>query len=159
MAGAEVVSYAFGTRSRQRLAGVHPDMVRLAERAIAITTQDFGIVEGRRTLDRQRELVASGASQTLNSRHLTGHAIDVAPWLGEFRWDHGLFYPIIEAFRQAAIEFDTPLRWGGSWGRIGIHGLPLDQKVAAYVALRRSQGRKAFIDMPHLELPADRYPA
>ena len=72
--------YKLGQRSLQNLSGVHPDLVAVVKRAIEITEQDFSVIEGVRNIDRQRQLVKSGASQTMNSRHLTGHAVDIAPY-------------------------------------------------------------------------------
>ena len=82
------MSYKLGNTSQQRLVGVHPNLVKVVQRAIEITAQDFAVNEGLRTLERQRRLVASGASQTLNSKHLKqadgfGHAVDLVPW-GDF---------------------------------------------------------------------------
>jgi hypothetical protein len=71
------MAFRLSKLSRDRLQGVHPDPVRVAERAIQITTQVFRVQEGLRTRERQAELVAGGASRTMNSRHLTGHAVDL----------------------------------------------------------------------------------
>ena len=73
------MAYKLSQRSLQNLSGVHPDLVAVVKRAIEITEQDFSVIEGIRSIDRQRELVKSGASQPMNSRHLTGHAVDIAP--------------------------------------------------------------------------------
>lgn len=82
------MSFRLSQRSRERLKGVHPDLVAVVEAAILLTPVDFMITEGLRTPARQAELVRAGASRTLNSRHLTGHAVDVAAWVdGGVRWD------------------------------------------------------------------------
>lgn len=110
--------------SRAKLKGVHPDLVRVVERAITLTTVDFRVTEGLRTLARQRHLVASGASKTLNSRHLDGHAVDVVALIGgQARWDWPPYARIAIAFKQAASELDIPLEWGGDWTTIkdGCH--------------------------------------
>lgn len=87
--------YSLGERSRQRLQGVHPDLVKVVERAIQITPVDFTVLEGLRTIQRQQELLASGATTTLKSRHLTGHAIDLGAFVGgEVRWDWPLYHKI-----------------------------------------------------------------
>lgn len=122
---------AFGPRSEQRLAGVHPDLVRVARRALQLGPQDFAIVEGLRDVRRQEMLVAQGASRTMASRHLTGHAIDVAPIIdGQVRWDWPPFYEIAQAMKTAAAEFNVPLVWGGDWRTFkdGPH-FELDRKV------------------------------
>ena len=97
----------------QNLSGVHPDLVAVVKRAIEITEQDFSVIEGVRNIERQRQLVAKGASKTMNSRHLTGHAVDLAPY--PLSWDWEYFYPIADAMKQAAEELDVDLEWGGDW--------------------------------------------
>lgn len=144
--------FRLGKRSRANLVGVHPDLVRVAELAITLTSVDFVIYEGRRTTARQAQLVASGASQTMDSRHITGHAIDVAAWLGEVRWDFGLYVKIAEAFREAADELAVQLEWGACWRRIN-HAPDLQQLVTLYVQRCRDLGKKPFIDGPHFQLP------
>lgn len=105
--------YKLGTRSMQNLSGVHPDLVAVVKRAIEVTEQDFSVIEGVRNIDRQRKLVAQGKSQTMNSRHLTGHAVDIAPY--PLSWDWEYFYPIADAMKQAAEELEVDLEWGGDW--------------------------------------------
>ncbi len=125
------MSFRLSARSRDRLKGVHPDLVRVVERAIQLTGVDFMITEGLRTPARQAELKRAGASQTLNSRHLTGHAVDVAAWVdGDVRWDWPLYPRIASAFKQAARELNTPIIWGGDWARLrdGPH-FELDRKA------------------------------
>ncbi len=107
------MAYKLGQRSLQNLSGVHPDLVAVVKRAIEITEQDFSVIEGIRNIDRQRQLVKSGASQTMNSRHLTGHAVDIAPY--PLSWDWPQFYPIADAMKQAAEELEVDLEWGGDW--------------------------------------------
>lgn len=121
-------------RDKMRLAGVHHDLVNVVERAAATTELDFMIVEGLRTLERQKQLFAKRATQTMNSRHLTGHAVDVAPIVdGEVRWDWPLFYKLAPVFKQAAQDLQVALEWGGDW--------------------------KTFKDGPHFQLSWKRYPA
>lgn len=125
--------FKFSARSTRNLQGVHPDLVRVALRAIAITDLDFGITEGLRTIERQRELVAAGASRTMNSRHLTGHAIDVVALIGgEVRWDWPLYAKLALHFKKAASEVNVPITWGGDFPR--------------------------FRDGPHYELKRKSYP-
>lgn len=121
-------------RSRRNLTGVHGDLVAVVERAAALSEVEFIVTEGLRTIERQRELVAKGASKTMNSRHLTGHAIDVAAKVGgEVRWDWPLYPQIAKAMKAAAKELNTPVVWGGDW--------------------------KSFRDGPHFELDRRSYPA
>ena len=105
--------YKLSSKSLGKLEGVHPDLVAVVKRAIEITEQDFSVIEGMRSIERQKELVASGASKTMNSRHLNGHAVDIAPY--PLSWDWEYFYPIADAMKQAARELDIDLEWGGDW--------------------------------------------
>lgn len=95
------------------LRGVHPDLVAVVEKAISISDQDFTVLEGIRSIDRQEELVATGKSKTMNSRHLTGHAVDLAPW--PISWDWDKFYPIADAMKEAAADLGVDIEWGGDW--------------------------------------------
>jgi peptidoglycan L-alanyl-D-glutamate endopeptidase CwlK len=125
--------YQLGPRSKQRLKGVHPDMVRVVERAIEITTVDFTVLEGLRSPERQKALVEIGASQTLNSRHITGHAVDLGAWVGdEVRWDWPLYHKIAAAMKDAAKQEGVQIVWGGDW--------------------------RSFKDGPHFELDRKAYP-
>lgn len=109
------MAFKLSKRSRGNLQGVHHDLVRVVERAIQITEVDFVVIEGLRTPARQAELVKAGASQTQNSRHLTGHAVDLAAWVGTVRWDWPLYPRIAAAVKQAAKELGVPIEWGGDW--------------------------------------------
>lgn len=127
------MSYTLGARSKSRLKGVHPDLVRVVERAITITPVDFTVLEGVRTLARQKTLKASGASQTLNSRHLNGHAVDLGAWVdGQVDWSWPLYHKIAAAMKEAASLEGVPIEWGGDW--------------------------KRFKDGPHFQLPWKAYP-
>ena len=113
------MSFRLSLRSTQRLKGVHPDLIAVVEAAIARSDIDFMVTEGLRTATRQAQLVKAGASRTLNSRHLTGHAVDVAALVaGQVRWDWPLYPRIAEAFRGAAADVGVPLIWGGDWPRL-----------------------------------------
>lgn len=155
--------FTLSQRSLRNLSGVHPDLVRLVRAAIDATPVDFVVLEGVRTRERQAQLVASGASQTMAGRHLVGadgygHAVDLGAWVGEVRWDMGLYYQIATTMQRVAKQHATPLRWGGAWARLDTATATPAQLVASYVAARRTAGRKAFIDGPHFELPAKEYP-
>ena len=100
----------------EKLQGVHPDLMNVVKLAIQKSSVDFTVIEGLRTLERQKELVAAGASRTLNSRHLTGHAVDLAAVVGkEVRWDWPLYSKIAEAMKDAALELKVTIQWGGDW--------------------------------------------
>ena len=127
------MAFVLGARSRARLNGVHPDLVRVVELALTYSPHDFTITEGLRSVARQRELKAAGASQTMNSRHITGHAIDFAVLVGgKVRWDWPLYGQVAEAFKRAAKELKVPIIWGGDW--------------------------KSLRDGPHVELDRRKYP-
>lgn len=125
------MSFRLSSRSRARLIGVHPALTAVVEAAITRTPVDFIITEGLRTAERQAALVKAGASRTTRSRHLTGHAVDVAALVeGQVRWDWPLYGRIAEAFKAAALDLKTPLIWGGDWKtlRDGPH-FELDRKA------------------------------
>lgn len=108
--------YKLGQRSRLRLKGVHPDLVKVVEHAINLSAVDFTVLEGLRTPERQKLLRDSGASQTLNSRHITGHAVDLGALVdGEVRWDWPLYHQIAKAMKQAAKQVGVDITWGGDW--------------------------------------------
>lgn len=113
------MSFRLSPRSRSRMQGVHPDLIAVVEAAIRRTEVDFMVTEGVRDGPRQAALVKAGASRTLNSRHLTGHAVDVAALIeGQIRWDWPLYGRIAEAFKAAAHDLRVPLTWGGDWTRL-----------------------------------------
>ncbi len=152
--------YSLGATSRERLKGVHPDLIRVVERAVRVTPVDFTVLEGVRSVARQRELVKKGASKTMDSRHITGHAVDLGAWIGgQVRFDWPLYYRIASAMQRAARELNIPIVWGGVWDR-RLNDLPddMDAAVAAYVRRRKDAGRSAFIDGPHFELQKAAYP-
>ena len=125
--------YTLSVRSNWNLNGVHKDLVAVVDRAIQITTVDFAVIEGVRSPEKQKQLFESGASQTLNSRHITGHAVDLAAWAaGEIRWDWPLYPKIATAMKQAATELGVAIEWGGDW--------------------------KTFKDGPHFQLRRKEYP-
>lgn len=110
------MTFSFSSRSENNLVGVHPDLVRVARRALELSPVDFAITEGLRTLARQKELVAQGKSQTLNSRHITGHAVDVFAYptsAGSWEWTY--YQQIAGAFKQAGDTLGIPVEWGGDW--------------------------------------------
>lgn len=127
------MAFKLGLRSKLRLRGVHPDLVKVVELAITRSEVDFTVLEGLRTRARQKELVAAGASTTLNSRHITGHAVDLGALVnGSVRWDWQLYHKIAKAMKSAAQDLAIPLTWGGDWA--------------------------GFPDGPHFELPRRAYP-
>lgn len=124
------MAFILSKRSLDAMQGVHPDLAKVVKRAIEITNVDFVVTEGLRTKERQAELFNAGASQTMNSRHITGHAVDLAAWVGQVRWDWPLYTKLAGAMKAAAKELGVPLVWGGDWSslRDGPH-FELDRKA------------------------------
>lgn len=148
----------FSALSRRRLIGVHPDLVRVCERAIALTSVDFRIQEGVRSKAHQVSLVNAGASRTIDSRHITGHAVDLVALVGARpRWDWPLYPILAKAMKAAAQAEHVPVVWGGCW-RVLEGNQDLDACVAAYVARKRANGEKPLMDGPHFELLRSAYP-
>jgi len=147
--------FVLSERSRSRLEGVHDDLVKCVESAIKTTSVDFGVSEGLRTLDRQKELVAKGASQTLKSKHLEGKAVDLVAYIGSrLSWELNLYDDIADAMKVAAQEHGVSIRWGGAWHieNIATFDGTMQDAMDEYIELRRSQGRRPFIDSPHFEI-------
>lgn len=110
------MAITLGARSLSRLQGVHPDLVRVVKKAAAISDLDFTVLEGLRTKERQAQLMKQGATKTMNSRHLTGHAVDLAPMLdGVVSWDWPLYHRLAKIVKMAAVIEGVAITWGGDW--------------------------------------------
>lgn len=108
--------FKLGATSLSRLKGVHPDLVKVVHEAIKRTPLDFTVLEGLRTKERQKQLVVKGASKTMNSYHLTGHAVDIAPLVnGQVTWDWKYYHQLAPVIKQAAKELGVNITWGGDW--------------------------------------------
>lgn len=145
----------FSNKSKEKLKGVHPDLIKVLELAITYTKQDFSITEGVRTKEQQAIYVRTGKSQTMNSKHLVqkdgyGHAIDVVPY--PVSWELEKFYPIADAIAKAAKELKVTVRWGGAWINLNSSKLSAKQLLDNYVKARKKAGNKVFIDAPHFEI-------
>lgn len=154
------MGFSLSRKSEQELVGVRDPLVAVVRRAITITPVDFTVWQGLRTKQEQEANVAAGASWTMDSRHLTGHAVDLVALLnGKLSWHWSLYYPMARAVQVAARSLDVEIRWGGVWDRT-LNSLSddLEDEVAQYVARRRAAGKKARIDGPHFELTRSRYP-
>lgn len=109
-------NFFLGEKSKQILHGVHSDLAAVVEKAIKLSDVDFSVIEGRRTEERQRILFKSGASNTLHSRHLTGHAVDLSAWVdGRSDWSWPLYRKIAKAMKLSANLLNIQLDWGGDW--------------------------------------------
>ena len=149
------MAYKLSERSLKRLEGVDPDLVWVVKKAIEITSVDFGVSEGVRSLERQKELVAKGASKTLKSKHIEGKAVDLIAYIGNrISWEMSLYDNIADAMCAAAEELNVKLRWGAAWHIPDIveYDGTMQDATDEYVRLRLSQSRKPFIDGPHFEL-------
>ena len=151
------MSFKFGAKSEANLVGVHPDLVRVVRLALTITDIDFSVHEGVRTLERQKKLVASGASRTLDSYHLTGDAVDLVPYVdGELRWEHPLCNQVAQAMHEACTRLHERLVWGRVWD-MELEELDpedLDEERAIYVRrYQRIHGAKKWPldDGPHFQ--------
>jgi peptidoglycan L-alanyl-D-glutamate endopeptidase CwlK len=113
------MTYQFSQRSLENLEGVHPDLLKVVTRALEVTEQDFTVIDGLRTLEEQEELFESGKSKTMNSRHLTGHAVDIVPY--PVTWEYEAFEPVVDAMRQAAQELGIQVTHGYDWGWDAAH--------------------------------------
>lgn len=127
------MTFNLSAKSLGRLAGVHPRLQAVVKLAIQMTPVDFAVLEGVRTIERQRELFKAGASTTMRSRHLSGHAVDLGAIVdGQVRWDWTLYHQVAAAVKDAAQQLGVPIEWGGDW--------------------------ETFKDGPHFQLPWSEYP-
>lgn len=123
--------------------------------AIKLSNVDFGVICGLRTEEEQKALLSKGATQTMKSKHLTGDAVDLMAYIGSrASWELNLYDDIADAMKVAAIEHDVPIKWGAAWsvGNIAEWDGSMEEAMNSYIDLRRSEGRRPFIDGPHFEL-------
>ena len=117
--------FILGQRSKRKLEGVHPDLVRVVVRALELSPVDFTVIEGLRTPERQAELMKSGFTRTLKSRHIVGQAVDIVPLPVDWK-NPAPFKLVAGAMKQAAKELGVKITWGGDW--------------------------KTFVDLPHYQI-------
>ena len=147
--------FQLSNRSKERLEGVNAPLAEVVEKAITLTKVDFGVIEGLRSKEKQEELVAAGASQTMKSKHLTGDAVDLMAYVnGRACWELNVYDEIADAMKEAAKELGVSIRWGAAWN---INNLAewedtAEEAMNHYIDERRSQGRRIFVDAPHWEL-------
>lgn len=147
--------FALSDRSKQRLEGVDKNLVDVVKLAIEYTKIDFGVTQGLRTPEEQKKLVESGASQTMNSKHITGKAVDLAAYIdGRLSWEHNLYDDIADAMKQAAIEKNVAIRWGAAWNvpDIRMWRGTMEEAMMYYIDFCRRENKRPFIDAPHFEL-------
>ena len=149
------MTYKLSTKSQERLIGVEPELKEIVYEAIKVTKIDFGVIEGLRTEEKQKQLVESGASQTMKSKHLEGRAVDLMAYIGgRGSWELSVYDEIADAMKQAAIKVDVAVRWGAAWTVTDIREWEgtMEEAMNSYIDTRRGQGRRPFIDAPHFEL-------
>lgn len=154
------MSFKLSKRSLDKLKGVHPNLVNVVKKAIEYTSVDFGVTFGVRTLEEQEQLVAAGRSQTMASKHLIqadgyAHAVDLVAYVnGNVVWELNVYDNVCDAMAKAADELDVAIKWGAAWseGDIRFYKGTAEDAMNEYIDLRRSQGRRPFIDAPHYEL-------
>jgi peptidoglycan L-alanyl-D-glutamate endopeptidase CwlK len=146
--------FKLGEKSLKELEGVNQSLKAVVFRALELSEQDFAVHDGIRTQKEQEALYAAGASQTLDSKHLIGEAVDLVPYInGKLRWEWEPIYKIAKAMRQAASELQVKITWGAAWDVVFTNTLDTPEAVSeAYVARRKAQGKKAFLDGPHFQL-------
>lgn len=147
--------FRLSRRSLDRLKGVNDDLVAVVRYAINATKTDFGVIQGLRTLEQQKELFAKGASKTMKSKHLDGNAVDLMAYInGRGSWELNLYDDLADAMKEGAQMAGVAVRWGAAWHIDDIRRWDgtMEEAMNAYIDLRRSQGRRPFIDGPHFEL-------
>lgn len=129
--------FKFSQKSLDNLKGVKPELVKVVQRALELSPEDFGVREGLRTVEQQRENVRKGVSQTMNSKHITGDAVDLYPSKLPVGWQTNpkVWLPVMTAVKKAGDELGVKLRFGINWKN--DPNLPIETK---------------FIDAPHVEL-------
>lgn len=155
-----MTGYRLGTVSASRLQEVQVDLARVVRMAIELTEQDFQVFEGLRTIDRQRELVAAGASRTLDSYHLAdkygqSHAVDLVPFIaGRVQWQDGPCVMIAKAMHRAAQRLAVPVTWGGTWSLLAeLDPENLAEAVHSHVLrYKADHGRLPLVDLPHFQV-------
>lgn len=149
--------FKFSNNSLKNLEGVDKEIAELAMLAISYSEVDFGVSEGLRLKERQKKLLDEGKTQTLNSKHLEGLAVDVFAYVeGKAVWDYRYYFPIVEAFKKAQEKLrnekypNLEIRWGGCWKKLRFINDP-KRAVNLYRQAKKKKGEKPFIDAPHFE--------
>lgn len=149
------MGFKLGKRSLEKLEGVDESLVAVVKRAIELTNIDFGVIYGLRTVEEQEKLFAAGKSQTMKSKHLEGRAVDLMAYVdGKGCWELNVYDDLCDAMKEAAKELGVAIKWGAAWSEGDIRSYlgSSEDAMMSYIDLRRSQGRRPFIDGPHFEL-------
>ena len=149
------MSFKLSSRSTAKLDKVDSGLVAIVRMAILETKVDFGVICGLRTIEEQKVLVDKGVSQTMDSKHISGSAVDLMAYVGSrASWELNLYDDIADSMKKASKLVDVPIRWGAAWHikDIAKYKGTMEDAMNEYIDLRRSQGRRPFIDDPHFEL-------
>ena len=149
------MSFKLSSRSTANLDKVDSNLVAIVRMAILETKVDFGVICGLRTIEEQKVLVDKGVSQTMDSKHISGNAVDLMAYVGSrASWELNLYDDIADSMKKASKLVDVPIRWGAAWHikDIAKYKGTMEDAMNEYIDLRRSQGRRPFIDGPHFEL-------
>ena len=149
------MTFKLSDRSIAKLEGVDETLVEVVKEAIQLTKVDFGVTFGMRTLEEQQKLFDSGRSQNMKSKHLEGRAVDlVAYFASDISWELNIYDDICDAMAEAARRNTLAIKWGAAWseGDIRMYTGTAEDAMNAYIDLRRSQGRRPFIDAPHFKM-------
>jgi peptidoglycan L-alanyl-D-glutamate endopeptidase CwlK len=149
------MAFKLSQRSIDKMDGVDKSLVDVVKRAIELTKIDFGVIYGMRTIQEQENLVAAGKSQTMKSKHLVGRAVDLMAYVdGKGCWELNVYDDLCDAMKEAAKELGVAIKWGAAWseGDIRTYSGTAEDAMMKYIDLRRSEGRRPFIDGPHFEL-------
>lgn len=149
------MGFSLSKKSLAKLEGVDRDLVAVVKYAISVTKIDFAVICGLRTIEEQRKLVASGASQTMNSKHIGGNAVDLMAYIGpRASWELNIYDEIADAMKEGAQQIGVAVRWGAAWHIDDIRKWKgtMEDAMNDYVDERRKQGKRPFIDAPHFEL-------
>ena len=155
--------FKWGMRSKLRMRTMHPDLRKVFDAFIEITPRDVTILEVARSVSRQKQLVESGASRTMNSRHIPINGVVYAADIGVLAgsrvvWTWDLYEEAAETMRDAAKLTGIPVRWGGCWEILNTLNDPIADEVRAYSARSKAAGVRPFLDGGHFELPRSDYP-
>ena len=149
------MGFSLSSRSLKKLEGIDETLIEVVKEAIQLTKVDFGVTFGLRTVEEQQKLFDSGRSQTMKSKHLDGRAVDLVAYFGsDISWELNIYDDICDAMAEAARRNTLALKWGAAWseGDIRMYTGTAEDAMNAYIDLRRSQGRRPFIDAPHFEM-------
>jgi hypothetical protein len=147
------MTFKLSQKSLDTLKGVNEKLIATVHDAIKISTVDFSVGEGMRTLERQSLLVKSGKSKTMNSKHITGQAVDLWAYVkNSVSWELKHYYDIAHAMRDSAIKNNVILTWGAVWDKRLNDIKNTEIEPTHYKERRDALGKKTFIDAVHFEL-------